>query len=255
MRQAAGGRRHALGRMRASRARRRRSTARTGATISRVSDASPAPLPASEPGRPLRINAPSEVRAEPLVLRAWSADQVPALHEAILENREHLLPWMPWAALEPQPIEERYSLVEGWVAAMDAGRDWQCSVWLDDRLAGSAGLMQRRGAGILEIGYWVHRALAGRGVATLTSYLLTELAFETAGVERVQIWHDRANVASRRVPERLGYELVEEAPDSLDEARSPGEEGVHCVWEATRARWSIARTSGQPRIRQVARVR
>jgi ribosomal-protein-serine acetyltransferase len=198
-------------------------------------------VPAQVPEQPIRISIPPELRAGPLLLRPWSREQVAALHEALLDNREHLLPWMAWAADEPRRIEERVALVDGWVEAMESGRELQCSVWLGARLAGSAGLMQRRGPGALEIGYWVHRELTGRKVATAAAYVLTELAAATQGVERVQIWHDRANLASRRVPEHLGYQLVREVRTERAGQRCPGEEGVDCVWEMSTTHWVAGR--------------
>jgi len=43
--------------------------------------------------------------------------------------------------------------------------------------------------------------------------LLTDAAFQIPGIERVEIHHDKANVASSGVPRKLGFELVEEVPD------------------------------------------
>jgi ribosomal-protein-serine acetyltransferase len=203
-------------------------------------------VPGPSSDQPVRIAAPTELRAGPLVLRPWSREHLVALHQALLDNREHLLPWMAWAADEPRPIEERAALVDRWVEAMEAGRELQCSIWFGEQLAGSAGLMQRRGPGALEIGYWVHRELTGRKVATTAAYLLTEVAAVTRGAERVQIWHDRANLASRGVPENLGYELVREVPAEHPEQRCPGEEGVDCVWEMSTADWLAGRDLRHP---------
>ncbi|HLI43393.1 MAG TPA: GNAT family N-acetyltransferase [Acidimicrobiales bacterium] len=198
-------------------------------------------VPAQVPEQPIRIPIPSELRAEPLVLRPWSRDHAAALHGALLDNVEHLRPWMAWAADEPRQIEERVALIDGWVEAMESGRELQCSLWLGERLAGSAGLMQRRGPRALVIGYWVDRRLTGRKVATTAAYLLTELAAATEGVERVQIWHDRANLTSRRVPEHLGYRLVRELRSERPGQRCPGEDGVDCVWEMSTIDWVAGR--------------
>jgi RimJ/RimL family protein N-acetyltransferase len=57
----------------------------------------------------------------------------------------------------------------------------------------------------LEIGYWIHAGFLRRGLATRVSCLLTDAAFTVAGIERVEIHHDKANVASAGVPRRLGF--------------------------------------------------
>ncbi|MHB8245546.1 MAG: GNAT family N-acetyltransferase [Acidimicrobiales bacterium] len=189
----------------------------------------------------IRLEVPEEIHSGPLVLRAWRPDDVPAFHAAVIENIDHLRPWMPWIAEEPSPIERRYELVERWAGLIAARTDWPCAILLDGAVAGSAGIHQRRAPGSLEIGYWVHQAHTGRGVATLTSYLLTDLAFQAPGTEAVEIYHDRANWVSRRVPRRLGYDLVAETPATSVVAGSPGEEGIDCLWRVTRAQWSQRR--------------
>jgi RimJ/RimL family protein N-acetyltransferase len=69
---------------------------------------------------------------------------------------------------------------------------------------------------------------------TAAARLLTDAAFEIPGIEQVHIHHDRANTASRGVPRRLGYELVEEKPD---ERAAPAEMGIDCCWAITRRAW------------------
>jgi ribosomal-protein-serine acetyltransferase len=198
--------------------------------------------------KPVKIHAPAELRSGALVLRPWSAADVPAFQHAVHENLDHLRPWMPWADQE-HPIEERAALVERWAELIEAATDWQCGIWVDGEVAGSAGLMQRREPGTLEIGYWVDRGHTRRGIATLTSYLLTTLAFESPETEAVEIWHDRANLASRAVPRKLGYELVREQVQEAD-VSSPGEEGIECIWRLTRQAWGDpARRPQEPQLR------
>jgi ribosomal-protein-serine acetyltransferase len=186
--------------------------------------------------RPIRIEAPREMSDGALVLRPWEQDDVPVFHRLVVGNLEHLRPFLFWAAETPA-VEDYYALVERWRAENEAGTDWQCGIWLGGVAVGSTGLMQRREPGTLEIGYWVGRAYTRRGIARASSYLLTDLAFRQAGTDRVEIWHDRANVGSRRVPEGLGFELVSEQPADPSTPASPGEEGVDCVWRMTRKRW------------------
>jgi hypothetical protein len=60
----------------------------------------------------------------------------------------------------------------------------------------------------------------------------------------VEIWHDRANVASGGVPRLLGYRLVGHRPARGSE-RAPGDEGIECQWLVTREEWEqLAASSG-----------
>jgi ribosomal-protein-serine acetyltransferase len=177
---------------------------------------------------------PDRLETERLVLRTWRPEDAEALGIAITESLDHLLPWMPWAALEPLPLEDRIKLIRGWHDEWQAGKDVVFGVFRDGAVIGGSGLHQRIGPTGLEIGYWIHVGHVRRGYAAEASAALTDLAFTLDGIERVEIHHDRANVASSSVPRSIGYELVGEKPDTRD---APGEEGVDCTWAMTRGRW------------------
>jgi len=105
---------------------------------------------------------------------------------------------------------------------------------VDERIAGSIGLMARIGPGGLEIGYWVHQAYTRRGLATAGSAALVEQAFAIPGIERVEIVHDELNVASGGIPRKLGFRETGRRP--LDHQPLAGT-GIGVVWELTRAEW------------------
>ena len=72
--------------------------------------------------------------------------------------------------------------------------------------------MARIGPGGLEIGYWVHRAWTRRGLATAATAALVDQAFRLPGVDRVEIIHDELNVASGKIPRKLGFTEIERRP-------------------------------------------
>jgi RimJ/RimL family protein N-acetyltransferase len=176
----------------------------------------------------------------PLELRHWRAEDADAQARAIEESLDHLRPWMPWAAEEPKPRAERLAMIESWEAERRAGTGEYLGVWLDGVVAGSCGLHRRIGPGGVEIGYWIHPAHVRRGLATEVARRLTATAFADPATDRVEIHHDRANVASGGVPAKLGFEHVGDAPQARE---APGEEGVERVWRLTRAAWEAARAS------------
>ena len=151
--------------------------------------------------------------------RPYTVEDAPALHEAITSSIEHLRPWMPWAAFEPLTLEQRTE----WIAS---GTD-SIGVFVDDgTCVGGTGLHDRLGdpAG-REIGYWVRDGWTGRGIATSAARHMVDLAFSIDGVTFVEIHHDKANVASRRVPEKLGFTLIRERKDEIT---APAEIGISC---------------------------
>ena len=88
-----------------------------------------------------------------------------------------------------------------------------------------------------EIGYWVRSDRHNRGYATTAVGALTDAAFGgLADLERIEIHMDRANVASARVPEKLGYRFVRtERRDRLAVAHT----GQGYVLERTRHDWAL----------------
>ena len=186
------------------------------------------------PGRSYGRAVPIEIVRGPLVIRSWRETDAEALAAAIADNLDHLRPFLPWVADEPVPVEQRRERIKTWNADAENGGDRTVGLFLDGLIVGGSGLHRRLGPGGLEIGYWVHRDFTRRGIATSASRALTHAAFESPDIDRVEIHHDAANVASRGVPERLGFVLVGEEPREI---KAPAETGVHLIWRVTRRGW------------------
>ena len=168
-------------------------------------------------------------------LRHWLQEDAAALDAAVQENLDHLRPWMPWIAAEPMGEDGRRELIRSWEADRRSGAQEALAILVDGEVAGSCGLHRRIGPGGLEIGYWVARSHTGRGVATEVARQLCARAFADPEIDRVEIHHDRANAASGRIPERLGFELVGEETRAPE---APGEDGVERIWRLTREAWA-----------------
>ena len=164
-------------------------------------------------------------------LRRWRPADAELACQLVRESLEHLRPWMPWAT-------DGYSLADAREYLRRCDDDWagqtafQYLILDNGEPAGSAGLMARIGGGGLEIGYWVHPAHTGRGVATAASAALTGAALALPGIDRVEIHHDQLNLASGRIPAKLGYTCIGTEPATL--ALAPGDSGESRVWRITR---------------------
>lgn len=184
---------------------------------------------------------PETAHAPRLTLRRWREDDADALSEATVESVDHLRPWMAWAASEPVSRDERLAKTRTWEQTWAEGADVGIGAFLDGLVVGSGGLHRRGGPDSLQIGYWIRPSQTRRGFATEITGALTTAAFTVEGIERVEIHHDKANVASRGVPERLGYEFTGER---RDEIVAPAEVGVDCGWVMTRSRWASLLAGG-----------
>jgi RimJ/RimL family protein N-acetyltransferase len=139
---------------------------------------------------------------------------------------------MPWATSD-------YNLATAQEFTQRCEDDWQAGTAFNFLIlaggepAGSTGLMARIDPGGLEIGYWVHPAYTSRGVATAAAAALTEAAYALPGIDHVEIHHDELNLASERVPAKLGYTHVDTRPEKRFDP-APADSGTSKVWRITR---------------------
>jgi ribosomal-protein-serine acetyltransferase len=183
---------------------------------------------------PARDPLPDHFEGSGLVVRRWLPADVEPMAKAVGESVEHLRPWMPWIEQEPLTLEVRRELVLGWERDWLAGGDLVLGVFRDGEIAGGTGMHRRIGPGGVEIGYWVHPAHLRQGVATTASALIVDAAFTRAGMDRVEIRHDKANLASGGIPAKLGFTLVEEYSREIT---APAETGTGYVWRMERDAW------------------
>jgi ribosomal-protein-serine acetyltransferase len=175
---------------------------------------------------------PDSLSVDDVTVRRWREDDVALLNEMVISSLEHLRPWMPWVHDEPLSLTDRAEKVTGWVRSWDAAQDFTCAI-VDSSggLLGVCGLHRRTEAGGLEIGYWIRSGRTGEGIATTATRALVQAAFSIDGISFVEIHHDAANVASSRVPEKVGFARVSQRPDTPS---TSGEVGIDVTWRLHR---------------------
>ncbi len=154
-----------------------------------------------------RRTPPYRIRTERLSIRCWSPADAPALRRALDEADAHLRPWIPWMSQEPRSLEQTAQRLRRERAEFDRDETYRYGIFGHDgaQVLGSTGLFTRAGPGALETGYWLHPQHCGLGYASEVTMAMTRVAFEVAGVDRVEIVCDPENAASVRIPEKLGY--------------------------------------------------
>jgi RimJ/RimL family protein N-acetyltransferase len=179
---------------------------------------------------------PARLPAPPLELRRWSEADLSDLMAAIEVSVEDLGQWFPWAADGVPSLAAERSVLAGGVVDFDRDADWSYSLIESSsgELVGGCGLHRRR-PDCLEIGYWVRSDRHRRGYATTAARCLTDAAFgRVRDAARVEIRMDRANVASARVPAKLGFHLDGE---EVHEKLARGHTGRRLIWSMSRDRW------------------
>lgn len=172
---------------------------------------------------------PTSIPSDRLEIREWRPSDAAALGEAIHDSLEHLEPWMSWTGDEPISVVDRAAMIDTWRQEREEGGDLVVGALDNGVVVGAGGLHWRSGPDTLEIGYWVRAGEIRKGVATEIASALTTAAFTVPEVEHVEIKHDKANVASGGVPNRLGYEWISE---------TVGDTQVDWCWRISRDSWA-----------------
>jgi ribosomal-protein-serine acetyltransferase len=178
------------------------------------------------------VDRPGEVLTRgPVTLRRWRAADAGILSDVTLASLEHLRPWLIWAAGfdRDQAIQFTQRCERDW----ESGQEFGYAITTGGVLVGSCGLMARIGPGGLEIGYWVDPGHTRQGLATAAAGALAEAAFALPAIDRVEIKHDQANVASEGVPRRLGFTRIGPQPYPGGPL-APAETGVDVLWRLTK---------------------
>lgn len=167
-----------------------------------------------------------------VTLRRWCRDDEAALLAAVIESQEELRRWMPWA--QSYDRDRAAEFLSDCQAQWASGSDFPFAIVVGRQIVGGAGLHGRGGDAGLEIGYWVHSDWTGRGIATDAAAALTDAALALPGIDRVEIHHDAGNVASGRIPAKLGYTKLGERPPRDLWPAAPADVGTEVVWQFTR---------------------
>lgn len=134
------------------------------------------------------------------------------LYEAVKDSLSELravLAAVPWAADEPS-IDASESFCRMAFAAFHARNDFNFLMFErgGQRLVGACGLHRPDWqVPRLEIGYWCRTNAVGHGYVTEAVQGLMQYGRKQLGAVRLEIMVDVSNLRSRRVAERVGFEL------------------------------------------------
>ncbi|MFP1624252.1 GNAT family N-acetyltransferase [Streptomyces sp. 5K101] len=188
---------------------------------------------------------PSEtIDCQDYVLRRWRAESdFDALFRMIDESLDHLRPWMPWVAGHSHRHTREF--LADCEAKWRSGEAYYYAITVDDALVGSISLYRADEPRGRFMGYWLHPAAVGRGLATrAAAAVVTEAFASLPDVEYLEIVHDLANTASGAVPRRLGFTEVRR--EQVASPVAPGDSGTDVIWRLNRPRSPLAGTARLP---------
>jgi RimJ/RimL family protein N-acetyltransferase len=144
--------------------------------------------------------------SDALLLRAFRLDDAEEIYQAVCESKRELTRWLSWCH-DQYAIADTIEFLKGRGTAFQ--NDGECGFAIIERpggrFVGATGINQidkvvRRA----NLGYWLRTSATGRGYATLSTLMVARWAFETQGLERIEIVVAMGNLPSQRVAERVG---------------------------------------------------
>ncbi|MFJ4776483.1 GNAT family N-acetyltransferase [Streptomyces sp. NPDC088762] len=164
-------------------------------------------------------------------LRRWRGenDFDPAF-KLIEESLDHLRPWMPWVAHHSE--ESTRNFLARSDASWDSGDAYNYAITRDVTLIGMCSTYRGTDPQGRIMGYWLHPAATGQGIATRATAAMVTEAFALPDVEYLEIVHDLANISSGAIPPRLGFTEVRR--EQITPPAAPSDSGTDVIWRLNR---------------------
>lgn len=156
---------------------------------------------------PILLDIPEEISSERTLVRRFQAGDGKGMFAAVDESRDHILPWMPWGPGH-RSVDDSEKIVRSAHARWALREDMPMGIFerATGRFIGGTGLHRIDwNVGSFEIGYWICKSAHGHGHVTETVKLLSKLAFDVIGANRVFIRCGKENIRSAAVAERAGF--------------------------------------------------
>ena len=164
---------------------------------------------------PLEVN-------ETVLLRPFTSEDCPEFYSMVVENREHLGVWLPWASKVYKLDDAKEYLMRG-INATSSGEAVQLGIIEKEKITRKLiGLISIRKIGVREpegfyygeIGYFLSASEQGRGIMTQSVRQL--MAYGTAiGIKQFVMNITEGNNRSIAIAERLNYKCIPEAVTML----------------------------------------
>lgn len=138
-----------------------------------------------------------------IVLYPLSVDDIFKIFNTLNDEREYMREWLPFVDAT-HAVEDTANFVNHVLQTEDK----QFTIYYEDKFVGLVGFKDTdRTNKKTEIGYWLSQFAQGKGIMMKSVLRLLELAFTEMDINRIQIKVAVDNHKSRRIPEKLGFQI------------------------------------------------
>jgi RimJ/RimL family protein N-acetyltransferase len=160
--------------------------------------------------KPILLNLPMPIITPRLVLRPPQPGDGIAVNQAVLESFETLKEFMPWAQIKPSVDESEEfarTAASNWILKQGDLPLFMFDKQTNEFIGGTGYHHVEWEIPCLQIGYWIRNSRSGEGLMTEAVNALTQYAFKQLHAKRIEIRCDIDNIPSKKIPERLCYQL------------------------------------------------
>lgn len=143
---------------------------------------------------------------EHLYLRQVTTKDADALYQLIDSQRSYLREWLPFVDMSTSVSVTELYLQS--ISAADNSRDFVFVMVYHQEVVGLIGYKEIDAYNKkLEIGYWLSEKMQRKGIVQRSCKTLIQNAFETMGMNRIQIKVGVGNYKSSKIPRKLKFSL------------------------------------------------
>ncbi|KIL36333.1 alanine acetyltransferase [Cohnella kolymensis] len=142
---------------------------------------------------------------EKLELRLLEARHAEAVYEVIEMNRGYLSEWFPWVP-NTKNAEHTKTFIENELRRFAHNNGVSTGIFYENKYIGNISIHEINwNSKLSSIGYWISSEYQGLGIVTTCCRELLNYAFETLGLNKIEIRARTDNVRSSAIPIRLGF--------------------------------------------------
>jgi ribosomal-protein-serine acetyltransferase len=140
-------------------------------------------------------------------LRPLEVRHAAALLAFTENNRAFLSEYLGWAITMKSEADAAAFIRRGLVRYSEDGLPW-IGIWQDDALVGGILFFPHdKYVNATEVGYWLGQQSTGKGLMNRAMRAVLAFVFDDFALNRLMLRADVGNTASRRLAERLGFQL------------------------------------------------
>ncbi|MDE1312343.1 GNAT family N-acetyltransferase [Vibrio aestuarianus] len=129
----------------------------------------------------------------------------PLYVELVRSQQDYLSQWLAWPP-HCQTEQDFQAFIKRSLHDYAEGKAMTCAIFYQDRLVGNCSFNQiDYNLSKVAIGYWLSQQEQGKGIISRVVKMLTDIAFNTLEIDKVEIATAVDNRPSRTVVERLGF--------------------------------------------------